>query len=207
MKNKKYFFYLIAFAAIIVGLYAVFQGTGNERMAEKSNPPANSKITILKPFARGDMAAMRILDAPVDLNLISFDDDEGKKLLVSDWKGRVILLNLWATWCPPCRHEMPSLEKLELEFGSDKFEVVAVSIDLKSPDKPKAFFAEINLKALNFYWDGSAKIYNEFKKLNLSFGMPTTILIDENGMGLAVLNGPADWASDDAMALIAETLK
>ena len=153
------------------------------------------------------MAAMRILEKPLDLSAVSFGDGNGNIFKIADWKGRVVLLNLWATWCPPCRHEMPFLEDLEARFGGDNFQVVAVSIDLKSPDKPKAFYAEIGLEKLGFYWDGSAEIFNELKKYNLAFGMPTTILIDKNGMAVGALNGPAEWNSAEAFALIEQALK
>ena len=175
----------------------------------KSDSAGSTKNTILaslKPLARGKMAAMRILDKPVDLSQISFTDGEKKPFKIADWKGRVVLLNLWATWCPPCRHEMPSLEDLETKLGGPEFQVVPVSIDLKTTDKPKAFFKETGLKKLPFFWDGSAKIFNKLKSIGLAFGMPTTILIDKNGMALGVVNGPAEWNSEDAITLIKKAL-
>ena len=190
-----------------VGIYAIFPGAGNDEKVENATQSTSNAIEQLKPLAIGNMAAMRILEKPLDLTAISFGDGNGKKLTIADWKGRVVLLNLWATWCPPCRHEMPFLEDLEARLGGDNFQVVAVSIDLKNPDKPKAFYAEIGLEKLGFYWDGTAKIFNELKKHNLAFGMPTTILIDENGMALGALNGPAVWNSPEAFTLIEQALK
>jgi len=198
---------LVAIAAIGIGIYAINRGAGNKPVVENIQKTSRLENQGLKPFAKGTMAAMRILDEPLDVNTIAFNDGDGKTLTIADWRGRTVLLNLWATWCPPCRHEMPFLEDLEVRLGSDRFEVVAVSIDLKNSDKPKAFFAEIGLKALQFYWDGTGKVFQDLKKENLAFGMPTTVLIDHNGMALGVLNGPATWNSDEAIALIRETLK
>ncbi len=197
---------LIAIMAIGIGIYAIIGGSGNEREAENSSSQSLSAsaemIATLRPLASGGMAAMRILDTPLDLSDVTFNDGEGKNFMIGDWKGRTVLLNLWATWCPPCRHEMPSLEDLEKQLGGADFEVVAVSIDLKTTDKPKAFYQEIGIRELNFYWDGTAKIFNVLKKKGLAFGMPTTILIDKNGMALGAMNGPAEWNSPQAIALI-----
>ncbi len=207
MKTNLKILSLIAVMAVGFGIYAIYQGTGNEAMTENSQQSPTSFAQTLKPFAKGDMAAMRILENPVDLTRLSFSDGEGKSLTISDWHGQTVLLNLWATWCPPCRHEMPFLEDLEKQLGNENFQVVTVSIDLKSPDKPRAFFAETELKALKFYWDGSARIFAELKKENLAFGMPTTVLINSDGEALGVLNGPATWNSKDAIALINQALK
>ena len=198
---------LVAIAAIGFGIYAINGGSGNKPVLENIQKSSLSHNQELKPFAKGSMAAMRILDKPLDLNSIAFSDGDDKSFTIADWHGRTILLNLWATWCPPCRHEMPFLEDLEARLGGEQFEVVTVSIDLKSSAKPKAFFAEIGLKALKFYWDGTSKIFTDLKKENLAFGMPTTVLINRDGMALGVLNGPATWNSDEAIALIQQTLK
>lgn len=198
---------LIAIAAIGIGIYAINWGSGNEPVAEKIQKSSTSEFEMLKPLAKGSMAAMRILEKPLDLNKISFSDGEGNSFTIANWRGRTVLLNLWATWCPPCRHEMPFLEDLEVRLGGENFEVVTVSIDLKSTTKPKAFFSEIGLKALKFYWDGTSKIFADLKKENLAFGMPTTVLINDEGMALGVLNGPAAWNSDEAIALIQQSIK
>ena len=204
---------LFAVLAIGFGIYTSFGTSGNEPNGQMTQNTAETAkmenagiLAQLKPLAKGNMAAMRILDKPVDLSNISFTDGANKSFTIGDWKDRVVLLNLWATWCPPCRHEMPSLEDLEKRLGSDGFEVVTVSIDLKTPDKPKEFFRSTNLTELDFYWDGTAKIFNKLKSIGLAFGMPTTILIDKNGMALGVVNGPAQWNSDDAIALIKKAL-
>lgn len=152
--------------------------------------------------ATGEVAAFRVSDTPINLAGLKFNDSDGKAVTIADWNGRTVLLNLWATWCAPCRREMPSLDQLEADFGGEEFQVVPVSLDLGEPDKPKAFYEEIELKHLPFFHDGSLDTLNSLKKQNLAFGLPATILIDKRGCALGSLNGPAEWASEDAKRLV-----
>jgi len=116
-------------------------------------------------------------------------------------------LNLWATWCVPCRKEMPALDALEGKLGNDKFQVVAVNIDTRNLDKPKAWLQEIGVKRLGYYADSSAKVFQDLKAVGRAFGMPTTLLVDAKGCELGVLAGPAEWASEDAIKLVEAALK
>jgi len=121
---------------------------------------------------------------------------------LADFRGRTVLLNLWATWCVPCRKEMPALDALQAKLGGDRFQVVAVNIDQRNLDKPKAWLEEVGIKRLGYYADPSAKVFQDLKAIGKAVGMPTTLLIDPNGCELGVLAGPAEWASDDAVKLI-----
>ncbi|MGE0280089.1 MAG: TlpA family protein disulfide reductase, partial [Rhizobiaceae bacterium] len=121
--------------------------------------------------------------------------------------GRTILLNLWATWCVPCRKEMPALDALQTKLGGPAFEVVAVNIDTRNPDKPHQWLKDVGVNALGYYSDQSAKVFQDLKSIGRAFGMPTTLLIDANGCEIASLAGPAEWASDDAVKLIEAALK
>lgn len=170
--------------------------------AEQGGVSSSQLAAHLSDYAKGDLAAMRIISSPVDLNDIKFTDQNEVPFSVKDFNGRIVLLNLWATWCPPCRHEMPSLHSLQEQKGDDQFEVVTVSIDLKDPAKPLAFLKSIDNTELTFYWDKQAKIFNDMKRIGLAFGMPTTVLIDRDGFAVGVLNGPAEWASKDALAIV-----
>ena len=113
-----------------------------------------------------------------------------------------MLLNLWATWCVPCRKEMPALDALQGKLGSDTFEVVAVNIDTRNLDKPKTWLQEVGITKLGYYADPSAKVFQDLKAIGKAFGMPTTLLVDAQGCELGTLAGPAEWASDDAVKLI-----
>jgi thiol-disulfide isomerase/thioredoxin len=117
-----------------------------------------------------------------------------------------VLLNLWATWCVPCRKEMPALAALQQKLGGPGFEVVAVNIDTRNLDKPKAWLKEAGVTGLTYYADASARVFQELKSIGKAVGMPTSLLIDANGCEIAYLAGPAEWASDDALKLVQAAL-
>ena len=138
--------------------------------------------------------------------MLAFQDAGGGTKTLADWKGRTVLVNLWATWCVPCRKEMPALDALQEKLGSPQFEVVAVNIDTRNLDKPKAWLDEVGIRGLGYYADPSAKVFQDLKAVGKALGMPTTLLVDSQGCELGTLAGPAEWASDDAIKLI-ETAK
>lgn len=144
------------------------------------------------------MAAFIKHPQPKDIAAFSFADGTGAPKDLSNWKGRVVLLNLWATWCAPCRKEMPELSKLQKLMGSADFEVVALSEDLKGAEASAAFLKESGADNLALYTDPKATALAAIA----SVGLPTTVLIDRNGKEVGRLLGPADWASDEAQALI-----
>jgi len=113
-----------------------------------------------------------------------------------------VLLNLWATWCVPCRKEMPALDELEARLGGAAFHVIAVNIDTRDPGKPRAFLRETGIRHLAYFTDRSAKIFQDLKLAGWAFGMPTTLIVDPRGCTLAFLAGPAEWSSEDAVRLI-----
>ncbi|MFT3988502.1 TlpA family protein disulfide reductase [Aestuariivirga sp.] len=149
--------------------------------------------------APGDtMAAFVVKKERPPVPDFSFADGSGAPLKISDWKGRVALVNLWATWCGPCRKEMPALAQLEKELGSKDFEVVAVSVDKKGAEASSAFLKEVGADNLKLYVDPSMAVYSSLQTI----GLPTTLLIDRQGREIGRLIGPADWASPEAQALI-----
>jgi len=152
--------------------------------------------------AGGDVAAFGPLDRPHSMVSTSFKDAAGAQKTFADWKGKTVLFNLWATWCAPCRAEMPALDALQKELGGDTFEVVPVSMDLGSDELPKQFYADAGLKHLRFFHDSESKIFFDLKKKGLAFGLPATLLLSREGCVLGTLNGPAEWSGDDAKKLI-----
>jgi thiol-disulfide isomerase/thioredoxin len=161
----------------------------------------------MAPLARGEVAAVAVAKAPKALPVLTFKDGEGAAKSLADWRGRTLLLNLWATWCVPCRKEMPALDALQGKLGGPDFEVVSINIDTRDLDKPKAWLKEVGIGKLVYYADNSAKVFQDLKVIGKAFGMPTTLIVDANGCELATLAGPAEWASDDAVKLIAAALK
>ncbi|MCZ8186176.1 MAG: TlpA disulfide reductase family protein [Beijerinckiaceae bacterium] len=191
-------------------LYA-FGGIGNLLQGKAGGESAQCRAAQpvaqrLKPLVKGEIAALQVAGQPVPATPVSFRNAAGEPVTLADFKGRAVLLNLWATWCAPCRHEMPALDRLQAELGGADFEVVAVNIDTRNFDKPKQFLDEIKVQKLAYFSDASAKIFQDLKAAGRAFGMPTTLLIDAQGCELAWLAGPAEWASPDALAFIRAAL-
>jgi thiol-disulfide isomerase/thioredoxin len=160
----------------------------------------------IEPLARGEVAAVIPAEEARKLPALAFRDDAGRPKSLADWQGRTILLNLWATWCVPCRKEMPALDALQTRLGGPGFEVVAINIDTRDPDKPKTWLKEVGITKLGYYADPAAKTFQDLKEVGRAFGMPTTLLIDPNGCEIGTIAGPAEWASDDAVKLIQAAL-
>ena len=139
---------------------------------------------------------------PQEIPDIAFVDAGGSPLSLKDWKGRVVLLNIWATWCPPCRAEMPTLNNLQKQMGGEKFEVVALSIDKGGPQVPAKFLKKHGFSELKVYNDSKIKVRRALKLA----GYPTTMLIDSNGREVGRLAGPAEWDSEGAKTLVREAL-
>ncbi len=189
--------------AAITGYYLYEAGTRKAGPAETAaSAAATAAGALSRDLAAGPLAAFLIHPEPKALPDLSFQDGAGKALKLSDWKGRVVLLNLWATWCAPCRKEMPDLAKLEKQLGSDQFEVVAVSVDRKGAEASAAFLKETGVDNLKLYVEPSTKIVTDLQ----SAGLPATLLIDRQGRELGRILGPADWASPEAQALIKAAL-
>ncbi|MBX3492958.1 MAG: TlpA family protein disulfide reductase [Parvibaculum sp.] len=185
-------------ALLIVGaVYLIVQGGGNP-----DDPGAPAAPPALQALAVGDMANFRAAAAPAPVPAVIFEGGEGEALTFDDFRGRLVLLNLWATWCGPCREEMPALDRLQAALGSAQFEVVALSVDSKGHALARAFFAEHGLDNLAFYIDPTARANVTLK----AFGLPTTLLISPDGREIGRLVGPAEWDGDDAKRLIEAAL-
>ncbi len=160
----------------------------------------------VSPLARGDIAALTVPAQAKLLPDLAFTAPDGQKRTLADFRGRTVLLNLWATWCVPCRKEMPALDELQAKLGSQAFEVVAVNIDTRDLEKPKKWLGEAKINKLAYYADPSARIFQDLKAAGKAFGMPTTLLIDPQGCEIASLAGPAEWAGEDALKFIRTAL-
>jgi thiol-disulfide isomerase/thioredoxin len=195
-------------AGVAVGLAAVY-GIGlllGNRLADAGCQPAVAKARQIAPLARGEVAALAPAARPMRLPDLVFRDGNGAERRLSDWRGRTVLLNLWATWCVPCRKEMPALDELQAKLGGKTFEVVTVNIDTRDPDKPRAWLKEVGISHLAYYADNTAKVFQDLKQVGKAYGMPTTLLIDPAGCEIGTMAGPAEWASEDALKLVQAAL-
>jgi thiol-disulfide isomerase/thioredoxin len=185
--------------------FAGLYGTGVLRRGPTGDPACRAAVDVasrVAPLAQGEVAALTMATAPLRLPDLAFEDAQGKPKKLSDWRGKTVLLNLWATWCVPCRKEMPALEDLQAKMGGANFEVVAINIDTRDPGKPKAFLKDANLTRLGYFNDQKAKVFQDLKAIGRALGMPTSVLLDPQGCEIATIAGPAEWASEDALKLI-----
>lgn len=150
-----------------------------------------------------DVGGQRFIrwDTPRKLPAFLFLDENGRKVSMADFHGRVVLLNIWATWCPPCRKEMPSLDRLNAKRGGTDFEVVALSID-NDPKLVKPFYRESGIKTLRGYFDPNASASGALG----TFAVPATLLIDKDGREVGRALGPAEWDSPAVESLIDDVL-
>jgi thiol-disulfide isomerase/thioredoxin len=194
-----------ALAGIVAGAVAVYvmayrQGNGDATASAECSAAVEAAGRAA-PLAKGEVAAFHVATEPQNLADLAFNDPDGKPTTLASL-GKVSLVNVWATWCVPCREEMPTLDRLQAELGGEDFGVVPVNIDLNATDRAKAFLDEIGVANLPFYSDPSGRLFQDLKRRGLAIGLPTTILVDGKGCRIGVLEGPAEWDSDDAKALI-----
>jgi len=181
----------VAGALSLAALYVIVQPEGN------GSPPKGMPETArtAQEAIFGQFKAER-----TPLPEASFEDGEGQKLTMDAFRGRWVLLNLWATWCAPCREEMPSLDRLEAELGDEDFTVVAVSMDRNGVELARKFLAEVNVTHLALYADPSSKMMFALK----AFGLPTTLLITPQGEIAGRIVGPVDWDAPASRAMLEE---
>ncbi len=193
-RNSLIYVALLAFIAGGIGIYL----SGNvPRKAEEVNSGGG-----FKDFAKGHMAAFLVKADRPQVPDLTFQDLTGSEATLSKWRGRVVLLNLWATWCAPCRKEMPTLNEVQKQLGSKDFEVVALSVDRKGLEASAAFLKETGADALGLYIDETSKSLESLQ----AFGLPATLLIDRKGREIGRLLGPAEWDSAEAIALMKAAL-
>jgi len=188
-RNSLIYVALLAFIAGGIGIY-LSGDTPRKEVAESRSG--------YRDLAVGPMAAFLVkADRPTVPDL-AFKDSSGTDVKLSKWQGRVVLLNLWATWCAPCRKEMPTLNDAQKQLGSKDFEVVALSVDRKGLEASSAFLKETGADSLRLYVDATTQSLEDLQ----AFGLPVTLLIDRKGREIGRLLGPAEWNSTEAIALI-----
>jgi thiol-disulfide isomerase/thioredoxin len=203
----------IAIGAVLIGAaigFAGIYGIGGLKRNASGDPACRGAVDLarkLAPLAQGEVAALTMATTPLRLPDLAFESADGQAKKLSDWRGRTVLVNLWATWCVPCRKEMPALESLQTRLGGPDFAVVAINIDTRDPEKPKNFLKDAHLTRLDYFSDQNAKVFQDLKAVGRALGMPTSVLVDGQGCEIATISGPAEWGSDDATKLITAAMK
>jgi thiol-disulfide isomerase/thioredoxin len=199
-RNLKPAIVIVALAVIATAFGVYLKGEGDGKV-ETPKPAIEGQVS--RALATGAMAAFVVKGERKPVPAISFAPEDGSATSLDNWKGRVVLVNLWATWCVPCRKEMPSLAALQSEMGSKDFEVVAISVDRKGLEASGQFLKDVGATALKLYADPSTEALGKFQAV----GLPASILIDRQGREIGRLLGPAEWNSPEAKALITAALK
>jgi len=194
----------VLMAAVLAGVYGI--GRLRSNPADAACRPAVATAARIAPLVHGEVAALAVAATPFRVPDLAFKDAAGRARTLKDWRGRTVLLNLWATWCVPCRSEMPALDALQADLAGANFEVVAVNIDTRDPEKPLAFLKEVGITHLAYYSDDSAKVFQDLKVAGKAFGMPTTLIVDPAGCEVGDMAGPAAWASDDGVKLVSAAI-
>ena len=169
-----------------------------EGTSTDAQTPVPARTTVVDSGSNKTAFVFNIHPQPRVLPTIRFADEKGHAMTLQDFRGKVVLLNLWATWCPPCREEMPTLDRLQARLGGPGFEVVAVSIDRDGLPAVQEFYLQTAIKQLRVYLDKSGEA-----SANLgATGIPTTLLIDRESREIGRKIGPAEWDSPEVVTLI-----
>ena len=163
--------------------------------------PAAADTDAAAALREGDMKKLTFHDEPKPAGTSEIETFEGEAASLADYGGKWALVNFWATWCAPCREEMPMLSDLQAELGGDDFEVVTIATGRNPKPAIQSFFDEIGVDNLPMLRDPKSGLGREMAVL----GLPITVILNPEGQEVARLQGDADWSSDSATAVI-ETL-
>ncbi|KKB78333.1 sodium:dicarboxylate symporter [Devosia soli] len=176
---------------------------GNTASAN-SCPAKIAQAQVVDAAATGELAALMGTGEGRGYADMAFKDESGKAMTLADFSGKSLLVNFWASWCVPCREEMPALDAIAGEYNSDKFQVVPINLDIGEGGLGKAeeFLAEGKFQNLPLYADNTFAAFDRLKREAVAVGLPATLLLDPEGCEIAVLQGPAEWNSRDGKAVI-----
>ena len=198
----------LVFAALVIAAVAIaitfWVGNAGGIKASDCVPQLDAARKV-DAAATGQLAALNGTGTGRGYSDLSFTDKDGKPVKLSDFSGKFLLVNFWASWCIPCRAEMPALDKLAAEENGPDFMVLPINLDLGPGglEKARTFLAGGNWANLPLYADSTFEAFKQLQTSAVALGLPSTLLIDKNGCELAVLQGPAEWDSQDGRNVIA----
>jgi len=185
----------LAAAAGFLSVYWQMKPVSDRPSPVAASSPAGS-------IAGKELEKLVVHATPREVADVVFQDGSGRERRLSDWRGRFVLLNLWATWCAPCKVEMPALDRLQARFGGPGFEVVALSFDRAGANAPRSFFQSEGIGHLALYIDATGRGATALKAV----GLPTTLLIDAEGREIARLAGIAAWDEEPMLGFLKERI-
>jgi thiol-disulfide isomerase/thioredoxin len=193
---------LLLAALAVAGAIYFMAAEERKPMTPEAAGPSRPQGEVTRALARGSLTAFVIHPKRTAVADLTFTDASGKRRSLSEWRGRVALVNLWATWCGPCRKEMPSLAELQQKLGSKDFEVVAISLDRKGAEAAAPFLKDTGAAGLALYLDPTAASLDQLRAM----GLPASVLVDRQGNEIGRMLGPAEWSSPEAIALVKAAL-
>ena len=192
-----------------LGIAAVlWLSNASDSSAEECSVSADT-LASLEASIGGQMAALLVTGKGRGYSDLAFMDAQGNERTIADYAGKPLLVNFWATWCGPCREEMPALDALAAKYSSENFALLTIDLDLgdEGMDKAAAFLSDNDLPNLPLLGDPSFSAFDRLKANGVSLGLPTTLLLDASGCELAVLQGAAEWNSESAFAVIEKLIE
>ncbi|PCI33866.1 MAG: hypothetical protein COB54_02375 [Alphaproteobacteria bacterium] len=197
----KNLFMIVSFVALLLGALLLF-GTGNQTESLTASTQYKEELISVDSSMKGGKVLFRTYANRPAVPDVMIQDEAGNSLTLGDLinknKGQSLLLNFWATWCLPCREEMPDLDALQAARGNDKFKVITLSVDRGGLKPSRLFLDKAGVKQLELYYDKKGKLGTAMGTI----GYPTTILINKNGRQMGLMTGSAHWNSASAHALI-----
>jgi thiol-disulfide isomerase/thioredoxin len=197
----------MVFAALAIAALAIAISfwVGNAGVLKPSNcTPQPAAAKLIDTAATGELAALNGTGTGRGYAAMSFADATGKPVTLKDFAGKTLLVNFWASWCIPCRAEMPALDKLAAAEDGPDFMVLPINLDLGPGglDKAKKFLADGNFSHLPLYADSSFEAFKQLQTQAVATGLPSSLLLDRQACELGVLQGPAVWDSPDGTRVI-----
>ena len=191
----------VAFAALLYGAICLTANAGATDLSA-TELTAGDRAT-LKQLRGGDMSKLVVHAAPRDRIDATFRDVHGNPVTLADYAGKVVLVNIWATWCPPCRAEMPSLDRLAGAMAGPDFAVIALSTDRGGAERVAQFYDDMQIENLDVMLDRSGNFARQAGVL----GLPVTLILDRQGREIARLLGDAEWDSPEAMSILRRVIE